>query len=172
MGAYTPFMGEQETNQGGCWFNPEGKPLFDQATGQEMTRRCADFNLRRASRLVTQAFDQALRPIGLKITQFSLLVAAYLNEHLILHKLARVMGMDRTTLSRNLAILEKKDLVTLERGEDRREVNVRLTPKGLATLQAATPLWRQTQERITTNLGDERWEHMLGELRILVKGLK
>ena len=138
----------------------------------EMTRTCADFNLRRATRLVSQAFDHALKPTGLKITQFSLLVAAFLNENLILHKLARVMGMDRTTLSRNLAILEQKGLVVLGRGDDRREVRVQLTPAGLAAMEKAAPLWHQTQQRITASLGDERWAEVLVNLKTLVRGLK
>ena len=145
---------------------------ISQAHCQEMTRQCADFNLRRATRLVSQAFDHALRPTGLKITQFSLLVAAHMNGNLILRKLAKVMGMDRTTLSRNLAILENKGLVVLERGDDRREVRAQLTPAGLKALQEATPLWRRTQERITAGLGDERWGKLLAELRVMVRGLK
>jgi len=139
---------------------------------REMSRTCADFNLRRATRLVSQTFDRALKPSGLKITQFSLLVSACMNPNLILHKLARLMGMDRTTLSRNLAILERKGLVILERGEDRREVLAQVTPAGLEALAKAAPLWHQTQERITSGLGRQGWEEMLGDLRALVKGLK
>ncbi|MBI5524223.1 MAG: winged helix-turn-helix transcriptional regulator [Desulfarculus sp.] len=165
-------MASQEQNPLSPCLPGAGLPPVDQASCLEMTRRCADFNLRRATRLVSQAFDRALKPTGLKITQFSLLVAAYMNQNLILHKLARVMGMDRTTLSRNLAILEKKGLVNLERGDDRREVIARLTPQGLKALETATPLWHQTQERITAKLGDQRWEQVLGDLRALVKGLK
>ncbi len=139
---------------------------------REMTRTCADFNLRRTTRLVSQAFDKALKPTGLKITQFSLLVAAYMNPNLILHKLAKVMGMDRTTLSRNLAILERKGLVVLERGEDRREVQAQVTAAGLEALAKAAPLWQQAQQRVTSNLGREGWEELLGGLRTLVRGLK
>ncbi|MBI4800380.1 MAG: MarR family transcriptional regulator [Desulfarculus sp.] len=165
-------MAAQDHNPSAPCLPGAGLSLVDQASCLDMTRRCADFNLRRATRLVSQAFDRALKPTGLKITQFSLLVAAYMNQNLILHKLARVMGMDRTTLSRNLAILEKKGLVNLERGQDRREVVAQLTPQGLKALEAAAPLWHQAQERITANLGDQRWEQVLGDLRALVKGLK
>lgn len=149
-----------------------GQTIIDRAACVGMTIQCADFNLRRATRRVSQAFDQALKPTGLKITQFSLLVACHLNENLVLSKLARLMGMDRTTLSRNLALLEKKGLVVLERGDDRREVRAQVTQAGLKVMEQAAPLWHQTQERIVAGLGSEKWEAMLGDLRQLTRGLK
>lgn len=145
---------------------------MDDKSCREMVRTCADFNLRRATRLVSQAFDQALKPTGLKITQFSLMVAAYMNQNLILNKLARVMGMDRTTLSRNLAVLERRGLVEMEQGDDRREVRVQLTPTGLELMEQAAPLWHKAQEKITAGLGPEGWEDTLANLRALVKSLK
>jgi DNA-binding MarR family transcriptional regulator len=149
-----------------------GRPVIDRDACAAMTISCADFNLRRATRRISQTFDQALRPTGLKITQFSLLVACYLNQNLVLSKLANLMGMDRTTLSRNLALLEKRGLVTLERGEDRREVRALVTPAGLQALETATPLWHQAQERIVSGLGAEKWDKLLGDLRTLTRGLK
>lgn len=137
-----------------------------------MARTCADFNLRRATRLVSQAFDHALKPCGITITQFSLLVTASMNANIIMHKLAKVMGMDRTTLSRNLALVEKKGLVLLERGEDRREVRIQLTPAGRQALDACAPLWQKTQERISGIFGPEAWEKLIGDLRMLVRNLK
>ncbi|MFZ5585928.1 MAG: MarR family winged helix-turn-helix transcriptional regulator [Thermodesulfobacteriota bacterium] len=149
-----------------------GRAIIDREACLGMTMQCADFNLRRATRRVSQAFDQALKPTGLKITQFSLLVACHLNENLVLSKLARVMGMDRTTLSRNLALLEKRGLVALERGDDRREVRAQLTPAGLAALDQAAPLWHQAQERIVAGVGDGKWQAMLADLRQLIRGLR
>lgn len=151
---------------------PQAGTVIDRDACVGMTMQCADFNLRRATRRVSQAFDQALKPTGLKITQFSLLVACYLNENLVLNKLARYMGMDRTTLSRNLALLEKRGLVNLERGDDRREVRVQMTPAGLAALEQAAPLWHQAQQRVVSGLGDANWEALLGGLRGLIKGLR
>lgn len=145
----------------------DGMAILDKEHCREMSLSCVAFNLRRAARLVTQAYDDALRPSGLKVTQFSLLVAAYLQENLILNKLARVMGMDRTTLSRNLKLLEKKGLVNLEKGRDQREVRVFVTPEGYATLQAAAPLWHQAQKGLTDGLGDEKWMDMIKDLRAI-----
>jgi DNA-binding MarR family transcriptional regulator len=138
----------------------------------EMARTCVDFNLRRAARKVTKAFDEAIRPSGLKITQFSLLTAAYLEENQNVGRLAELMGMDRTTLSRNLKLLEKRGLVKLEPGQDRREVRVSLTNEGLDAMEMAAPLWHEAQDEIVEGLGELRWEAMLAELRMLGKVLK
>jgi len=147
-----------------CMFSPE-----DCA---RISRACVAFQLRRAARKVTKAFDEALRPSGLKITQFSLLTASYLQENQNVGRLAELMGMDRTTLSRNLKLLEKRGLVRLEEGEDRREVKVSLTEEGLEAMETAAPLWHQMQKRIVAGLGDFRWEAMMSELRLLGKALK
>ena len=144
----------------------------DKAHCLEMGLTCACFNLRRASRVVTQVFDDALRPTGLKTTQFSLLVAAFIQRKQVLSKLAKLMGMDRTTLSRNLKLLEKKGLVKLGRGEDRREVLVSLTEKGEQAVAEATPLWQKAQGRVTGGVGQEKWHQMIGDLRALGKSLK
>lgn len=138
----------------------------------QMGAVCAAFNLRRASRLVTQAFDRELRPTGLKVTQFSLLVSALVTQNLILHKLARVLGMDRTTLSRNLRLLEKKGLVRLQPGEDKRQVLARVTDEGREVLEQAIPLWEKAQDKITAVLGDERWAQLVGDLRAITADLK
>jgi DNA-binding MarR family transcriptional regulator len=145
---------------------------IDKAHCLEMGMTCACFNLRRASRLVTQIFDDTLRPTGLKTTQFSLLVAAHIQRKQVLSKLAKLMGMDRTTLSRNLKLLEKKGLVKLGRGEDRREVLVSLSEKGEQALAEATPLWKKAQERVTGGVGQEKWHAMIDDLRALGKSLK
>jgi len=142
---------------------------MDKDTCIKMGATCTCFNLRRAARMVTQAFDEYLRPSGLKTTQLSLLVAAFLQPDLPLGKLARMMGSDRTTLSRNLKLLEKKGMVNLEKGEDQRQVRVSLTPQGLEAMERAVPLWQEAQDRIEDGVGLEKWGSMLGDLRMLGK---
>ncbi|MCB2226085.1 MAG: MarR family winged helix-turn-helix transcriptional regulator [Desulfarculaceae bacterium] len=138
----------------------------------DLARSCAAFNLRRASRLVTQAFDQALKPVGLKITQFSLLVSFVLSPDSNLAQLAQGLGMDRTTLSRNLRVLEKKGLVKTHSGEDRREQRVEITNKGKGAVLQAVPLWHQAQERVVGTLGKDKWDGLAKDLRTMVKGLR
>src|SRR5689334_16622792 len=101
----------------------------------ELARSCACFNLRKAARAVTQIYESALEPSGLKATQISLLVALALRGPLPLTRLASSLVMDRTTLTRNLMPLRKKGWIANERGPDRRERSVALTRAGRATLE-------------------------------------
>ncbi|MBU2467666.1 MAG: MarR family winged helix-turn-helix transcriptional regulator [Proteobacteria bacterium] len=146
--------------------------ILDREHCMTMARTCAAYNLRRASRLVTQAFDQALSPTGLKVTQFSLLVSFLLSPGSNMVQLAHWLGMDRTTLSRNLKVLEKRGLVEMVPGEDRREQQVRITPAGRKLFEQACPLWFRAQERVVGGIGHEKWSALAKELRSLVAGLK
>jgi DNA-binding MarR family transcriptional regulator len=83
-------------------------------------------------------------------------------------KLAQVMVMDRTTLTRNLQILEKRGLITIEPGKDRREREVNLTPVGMEVLTKAVPLWEEAQNRVKKGLGDERLHNLLGDLSEMI----
>ena len=137
-------------------------------TPRELARACAAFNLRRATRLVTQHFDRHLRPLGIKITQFSLLAAlSPPDERLTIGVLARGMGMDRTTLSRNLAVLVERGLARLDDGQDRREHLASLTPAGREVFARAVPIWEQAQAGVTAAMGGDDWRELLQGLRTL-----
>jgi DNA-binding MarR family transcriptional regulator len=125
---------------------------------------CACFNLRKAARAVTQAYDDAIAPSGLKITQLSVLVALSLAAGAPLGKLAGHLGMDRTTLTRNLRPLERRRLIRSERGPDQRERRFQLTDAGQAMLERAMPLWQAAQARLVGRFGAARWSTMRGEL--------
>ncbi|MDJ0946665.1 MAG: MarR family winged helix-turn-helix transcriptional regulator [Kiloniellales bacterium] len=126
--------------------------------------RCANFNLRRASRALGQVYDAALRPVGLKGTQFSLLTALALLGRVPLSELARELGMDRTSLTRNLRPLLREGYVREDRGEDRRQRLLALTEAGRRTYREALPLWQAVQDRIEDRLGSERLERLLSDL--------
>jgi len=134
-----------------------------------MGRACVCFNLRKASRLMSQVYDQALKPTGLKVTQFSLMVAVAGNNGITIGKLARPLVMDRTTLSRNAKLLEKKGLIEIGEGEDRREQILNLTEKGAGLLLEAIPVWEQVQKQVTEKMGEKRLDELLGDLRDLVR---
>src|SRR5262249_57713556 len=80
-------------------------------TEREILESCACHKARTAARVVTRAYDEALRPVGLRATQLAVLVAVATDEAISINALAQVMGMDRTTLTRNLRPLEKEGLV-------------------------------------------------------------
>lgn len=126
---------------------------------------CTCFSLRKAARAVTQMYDQALKPAGLRSTQFSLLVAAEHTGPCGIRELAEMLVMDRTTLTRNLKPLLDRGLLKGVEGEDRRRRPVAITAKGRAALEAALPYWREAQTQMAGSLGRKRWRHLLGDLR-------
>ncbi len=83
---------------------------LDRAKCREIGRSCACYSLRRAARAITRLYDDFLRPSGLRVTQFSVLNATMLHGPVPLTKLAEMTVTERTTLTRNLTILEKKGL--------------------------------------------------------------
>lgn len=139
--------------------------VFDENQAVQVGRACLCFNLRKASRLVTQLYDQALKPAGLRVTQFSLLMALRARPGARLGKLARLLGMDRTTLTRNLDLLAQRGLVRLEPGRDRREQRVSLSDEGARALQAAMPFWREVQGRMGELLGGPGLDEFLARLQ-------
>ena len=122
----------------------------------DMTNECICINLRRATHMVTQYYDGLLAPSGLKVTQFSLLHHIRLREPVSISELARVTGLDRTTMGKNLQLLAHSDLISLSSGEDRRERVAQLTRKGRQALEMAYPLWQNAQATMTATLGEEQ----------------
>jgi len=136
----------------------------DGARLREVARACACANLRRAARAVTQVFDEALAPSGLRATQFTLLVTSRLMGESTINELAEKMAMDRTTLSRNLKPLVRSGLLEVRPGEDGRTRLVRITSAGERSLDEAYPLWQQAQQETVSALGEERYEALLGDV--------
>ncbi len=114
---------------------------------------CACANLRRTTRLVTQAYDAALKPAGLRATQFTALAALANNPEIRQSELAELLGMDGTTLTRNLKILLKAGWIKIGRAEDQRIRLVSITEDGQQVLERAIPLWREIQTRFVSGLG-------------------
>lgn len=129
---------------------------------------CTLANVRQASRALSQVYDAALQPAGIKATQFTVLAALSKQAPLPLSQLADIMVMDRTTLTRNLQPLIKRKLVATSPGEDRRVRNVSLTPQGKHLLVEALPLWRKAQTRMVDGLGRKRWGGLLDDLSMAV----
>lgn len=130
---------------------------------------CACFNIRKASRVVTQVYEEVMSETGLRGTQFTVLVMVMANESITITQLAEKLVMDRTTLTRNLKPLEKQSLIEIVPGADRRTRAVRLTDAGHEMLATALPLWRKAQQKISDFMGAERLDNLIGELRALEK---
>lgn len=131
--------------------------------------KCSCFNLRRATRAVTQYYDHCLEPAGIRATQFTLLVSLASVSARTLTEMANSLVMDRTTLTRNLKPLEKLGLIHTTNARDRRSKAYALTDHGKETLSKGLPLWQEAQRKLTQGLGDERFGHLLGELDAVTK---
>jgi DNA-binding MarR family transcriptional regulator len=120
---------------------------------------CTCGSLRKASRRISQFYDTALAPVGIKSTQYSILSEVdrgSVEGPVTMCELATAMVMDRSTLGHNLKPLERDDLVILRLGpDDRRKRYVELTKKGRSTLQRARRLWRHAEGRFETIFGKE-----------------
>ena len=138
------------------------KPASDPL--DEIAAACACFNVRRAARAVTQLYDRVLAPSGLRATQVTLLVALARRGALPFTRLADILGMDRTTLTRNLTPLKRDGLLTLGPGPDRRVKLASITAKGRKQLEQAIPLWQRAQRQITGGLGAGRWDAIRRDL--------
>ena len=136
------------------------------ATVQDVAATCACMKVRKAARAVTRAYSKALRPSGLQGTQFSMLVAASMAGGVPLGRLADVLGLERTTMTRNLQLLERDGLIRLA-NVDGRTRNVAVTEAGAARLAQALPLWERAQGELSEKLGAEGWAAVQGMLGTL-----
>lgn len=125
---------------------------------------CHCANLRHATRMITQFYDQFLVPTGLKITQYSLLRQVEKLEPVHMTALAKHMGLDRTTLVRNVKPLEAQGLIASATGSDLRTHELRLTENGREVLKAATVKWNEAQKGVEAYLGRPKLETLLGLL--------
>lgn len=120
---------------------------------------CTCGSLRKASRRISQFYDMALAPVGIKSTQYSILSEVDRGRpegSVTMRELATAMVMDRSTLGHNLKPLERDDLVIVRLSdEDRRKRHVELTKKGRAVLRDARLLWRRAERRFETIFGKQ-----------------
>ena len=131
---------------------------------------CACGRLRRAARALTQLYDDAMAPAGLRVTQFSLLRTLANEGPRRITELADRQLLDRTALSRNLDPLIEKGLVAVAPGRDARTREVALTAKGTAALRRAEPYWKEAQADVAARIGVAKLDGLiatLGELELL-----
>lgn len=126
---------------------------------------CTCFRLRRAARQVSQLYDQALAGAGLSVNQYSILRHARAPR--TLGELASRLGMDRTTLTRNVEPLLRAGWLAEARGADPRQRVLSVTGEGRERLERARPLWRRAQQRIDQLLGEPARERLHADLDAL-----
>ena len=129
-------------------------------TQDDLLSRCACFDLRKATRAASRLYDDCLRPLGLNITQFSLLRVIEGSPQISVSTIGRYMVMDRTSITRALAPLERDGLVHSCVGTDQRTRIVSLTRKGAKLLANAMPHWDEAQKTFLDLMGEQRWMAM------------
>jgi DNA-binding MarR family transcriptional regulator len=146
---------------------------LDPAACAVMARACACLGFRKASRSVTQLYDQFLTPCGLRSTQLVVLLSAYVLGSSNLRRLADELAMDRSTLTRNLKPLISQRLVQTMPAKGRgRSKAIEVTARGQELLRTAAPLWQQAQDALRERLGEERLGRVLDDLSAVTSAVR
>jgi len=132
---------------------------------------CVCFNLRRVTRAVTQFFDAEMRRHGIRPTQWSILQALDAKENWSMADLSDCLGMDRTTLVRNLRPLQRDGLTEAVGGGRGSRVELSITTKGREKIKEAVPAWRSAQNAAVKTLGKQRWSAVLTDLETAAMAL-
>jgi DNA-binding MarR family transcriptional regulator len=121
---------------------------------------CVCRKTRETARKISRIYDDMLQPAGIKATQFTMLAAIALQVDSTLTELAETLGMDRTTLSRNLKPLERSGLIRVSAEGYRRARSASITNKGATTMEKALPLWQSAQKLLKKRIGNETWDRI------------
>ncbi|WP_051334473.1 MarR family winged helix-turn-helix transcriptional regulator [Bradyrhizobium sp. Ai1a-2] len=140
----------------------------DDLTASDFYEACVCLGLNRAARATSRRYDAALKPIGVTSGQFTILSALKRDKPMPISDMADLLGMDRTTLTRNLRPLETFALVAIQPDAgDRRIRSLTLTAKGRTLLKEAVPLWRTAQRESNRRIGPNRWDELRPALDLL-----
>jgi DNA-binding MarR family transcriptional regulator len=122
---------------------------------------CMCGSFRRTSRALTQLYEDALRPAGLRVTQLTILQTLFLAGEVSQGHLGDMLVMDSTSLTRTLVIMTRRGWVAECRGTDQRERYLRLSRSGEKQLRRAQPVWEKVQSRLRHQLGPQAWTSLL-----------
>lgn len=135
-------------------------------------RNCLGFNLRRVSRQVSQFYDAELRRHGIRTTQTPILTALAAKSDWTMEQLSNWLGMERTTLVRNLKPLQRDGLLKIDGGGRGTRVALSLTTKGKKELEKVQSAWHSAQQAMLKTLGENRWSTILADLEKATADLK
>jgi DNA-binding MarR family transcriptional regulator len=134
---------------------------------KKVERECVGFRVRKLNRMVTAIYDGALASVGLKTSQFSVLVAVANRDQARPSQLTKLLQMDESTLSRNVERMCARGWLRLERDDDRRSHLIEVTDKGKALIRKCLPAWQQAQEEVSQRLGADSVSALRAALRKL-----
>ena len=138
---------------------------------REIAETCVAFNLRRASRVVSQLYAWQMKDLGIKSTQFTLLTAVRDMAPVSITELASVMVMDRTTLTRNLKPLINAGYLKVAEGNDRRRRLISITASGTRLHDNAISRWQQAQQQMMDYFGQAAINQLISDLTHMVEGV-
>ena len=133
---------------------------------------CVCFNLRWASRVMTKFYDAELRRHGIRANQSTILLALKARESWSMAELSEALGMERTTLVRNLQPLQRDGLATADGGGRGARVELAITTKGRKQIDKIMPAWRAAQRAAVKTLGEQRWSALLTDLETAASALE
>lgn len=116
---------------------------------------CISTRIRQLSRIITRVYDDALRPLGITASQFTLLTQLAQQDGITAVEIGHTLDIEKSTLSRNLKRLLQDGLLTMDPPAGRRGRGLHLTPKGETVIHAGYPVWREAQTRTIRVLGPE-----------------
>ena len=150
---------------------PDIGPAKQQMMGEMSETACMSAALRRTANLVTRVYNAYLAPSGLEVTQYSILRKIQSGKAGSASELAELVGVERSTLARNLERLVSAGLVSTLTGEGRR-VRHELTPAGEQKIDVALPLWREAQQALVNGLPEGKAPTLHEELALLRKAAR
>ena len=137
-------------------------------TGRQMASKseppalpCLCSSFRRTARALSQVYEEAMRPTGLRITQFTILQALARTGEVKQGRLGEILVMDSTSLTRTLRIMRQQGWIAERRGEDQRERWLKLSKAGETKLKIATATWEKVQARLQAKLGESGWKSLM-----------
>lgn len=133
---------------------------------------CVCFNLRWVTRAVTRFYDAEMRRLGVRPTQTPILAALRAKDGWSMADLSEWLGMERTTLVRNLRPLQREGLVRSKGGGRGGQVELMITAEGRRALSKTLPAWRAAQDKAVAILGAERWSRVIQDLERVATELK
>lgn len=150
---------------------PPACSLPDEGTLARIGRSCICYQTRMTAHVVTRAYNRALAPLGIEVTQFNILAALAALKSGSVTALSEALALDRTTMTRNLRRLEAAGLVQVTSGTGR-AVRPEITAEGIRLLCAAMPLWEAEHGKMEKAVGAEVWGATREGLRAIRRSLK
>ena len=130
---------------------------------------CACAKARQAARVLTQLYDSRLRGAGIEAPQFGLLMTLQKRGPCSQAALGRRYALDKTTVSRNLRLLERNGWIAFSETDDRRERQVTLTPAGRRLVASAKPEWKKAQEALRSAMTGKQWDAMFQAFNTVIR---